>query len=74
MRIEGRNAREFSPGNPQVQFAGQLDHFADAIRDNIAIQTPGEMGLRDLRIIEAIYAAASSGRTVKLAPDGRMLS
>lgn len=73
MRIEGRDGRELTPGDPDVQFARQLDHFADAIRDNAPIKTPGEMGLRDLRLIEAIYASARSGRTVNLAPDGRML-
>lgn len=72
MRLEGRDAREFTPGDPGVQFAGQLDHFANALRDGAAIRTPGEMGLRDLRLIEAIYAAAETGRTVKLGPDGRM--
>ncbi|PXA93883.1 gfo/Idh/MocA family oxidoreductase [Nostoc sp. 3335mG] len=73
MRIEGANARELTPGDPSVQFAGQLDHFANAVRDGATIRTPGEMGLRDLRLIEAIYASAKDGRTVKLAPDGRML-
>lgn len=72
MRIEGRNARDFTPGDPTTQFAGQLNHFANAIRDNTAILTAGEMGLRDIRLIEAIYASARTGRTVKLMPDGRM--
>ena len=74
MRLEGRERREFRPGDPEVQFARQLDHFADAIRDNRPIRTPGEMGLRDLRLIEAIYASAAAGRTVKLKPDGTMRS
>jgi len=73
MRIEGRDGRELTPGNPDVQFARQLDHFAAAIRDATPIRTPGEMGLRDLRLMEAIYASAKSGRTVNLASDGRML-
>lgn len=72
MRIEGPNARDFTPGDPNTQFAGQLNHFANTIRDNTPILTGGEMGLRDMRLIEAIYASARSGRTVKLAPDGRM--
>lgn len=72
MRIEGRDARDFTPGDPNVQFAGQLNHFTNAIRDSTPILTGGEMGLRDTRLIEAIYAAARDGRTVKLAPDGRM--
>lgn len=73
MRIESRDGREFTPGDPDVQFARQLDHFANAVRDNTAIKTPGEMGLRDLRLIEAIYASARTGRTVGLASDGSML-
>ncbi|UZK70201.1 Gfo/Idh/MocA family oxidoreductase [Sphingomonas sp. S1-29] len=72
MRIEGEADREFAPGDPSVQFARQIDHFVDAIRDNTPIITPGEMGLRDTRLIEAIYASAAAGRTVKLAPDGTM--
>ncbi len=72
MRIEGQNARDLTPGDPTTQFAGQLNHFTNAIRDNSPIVTPGEMGLRDIRLIEAIYAAARTGRTVALAPDGRM--
>ncbi|MBD8680134.1 Gfo/Idh/MocA family protein [Sphingomonas sp. CFBP 13720] len=72
MRIEGRDGRDLTPGDPSVQFARQLDHFADAVRDNVPIRTPGEMGLRDLRLIEAIYASAETGRTVRLAPDGTM--
>ena len=72
MRLEGRDARELTPGDPELQFARQLDHFADAVRDGKPIRTPGEMGLRDVRLIEAIYASAAAGRTVRLNPDGTM--
>lgn len=72
LTLEGRDRREFSPGDPELQFARQLDHLADAIRDGSAIRTPGEMGLRDLRLIEAIYASAEAGRTVRLNGDGTM--
>lgn len=65
----GRDRRDLTPGDSEVQFAGQLDHLASAIREGTAIITPGEMGLRDLRLIEAIYAAAQSGRTVRLNAD-----
>jgi glucose-fructose oxidoreductase len=74
MVLQGAEHRELSPGNPEIQFAGQLDHFADTIRDGIAVRTPGEMGLRDLRLIEAIYASAAAGQTVKLNPDGTMIN
>lgn len=72
MRIEGQNAHELTPGDPTTQFAGQLNHFTSAIRDGTPILTGGDMGLRDARLMEAIYASAREGRTVKLAPDGRM--
>ena len=74
MTLEGRERREFSPGDPGVQFARQLDHLTSAIRNGTPIRTPGEMGLRDLRLIEAIYASAAAGQTVKLNPDGTMRS
>jgi len=66
------NGRELTPGDPGVQFVGQIDHFANAVRDGTPILTPGEMGLRDTRLIEAIYESARTGRTVKLAPDAKM--
>lgn len=74
LTLEGRERREFRPGDPEVQFARQLDHFADAVRDGARIRTPGEMGLRDLRLIEATYASAATGRTVRLNPDATMRS
>lgn len=74
MRLEAAgDEREIEAGDPGAQFAGQLDHFTSAIRDGTAIRTPGEMGLRDLRLIEAIYASAAAGRTVRLKPDGTMI-
>jgi glucose-fructose oxidoreductase len=74
LSLEGPNGRDLKPGDPSVQFARQIDHFVDAIRDGTPIRTPGEMGLRDLRLIEAIYTSAQAGRTVRLNPDGMMRS
>lgn len=68
----GGDRRALEPGDSEVQFSRQLDHLAAAIRDGTPIITPGEMGLRDLRLIEAIYASAESGRSVMLAADGSM--
>ncbi|MCC2963355.1 Gfo/Idh/MocA family oxidoreductase [Massilia sp. IC2-278] len=50
------------------QFAKELDHFAQCVRQDKQPHTPGEEGLQDQRIIEAIYASAKSGRAVKLTP------
>ncbi len=52
---------------PQVnQQAQQMDAFADCIINNKASSVPGEMGLRDVRILMAIYEAARNGQSVNL--------
>ncbi|MGI4850263.1 MAG: Gfo/Idh/MocA family protein [Janthinobacterium lividum] len=48
------------------QFARMMDHMADCVRNNRKPHTPGEEGLQDQRIVEAIYRSAREGRTVKL--------
>ncbi len=48
------------------QFAREMDHFAECIRTDRQPHTPGEEGLQDQRIMEAIYQAASGGSPVKL--------
>lgn len=60
--VEGGNApsREFRAGDPANQFAGQVDAFSRAARANVPHLTPGEMGLRDMRLIEAIYRSADA--------------
>ena len=46
------------------QQARQMDDFADCILSNKPTRVPGEMGLRDMQIIEAIYRAAETGQKV----------
>jgi glucose-fructose oxidoreductase len=67
----GRDGREteitsIPPGPGKTQFAGQLDHLAGCILDGREPIVSGEEGLRDMRIVEAIYRSAREGRTVKL--------
>lgn len=45
-------------------FAAEMDHFSECVLANKAPRTPGEDGLADMRIIEAIEEAAKTGRTV----------
>ena len=59
-------SEDLVPGNPDVQFARQCDHLANAIRDGADLRTPGEMGLRDIRLIEAIYRSAAESREITL--------
>ena len=44
----------------------QLDEMAAAVRENRAPKTDGAEGLRDVRILRAIYQAADTGRAVPL--------
>jgi predicted dehydrogenase len=50
------------------QFATEMDHFSECLLENKAPHTPGEEGLQDQRIMEAIYQSAREGRPVKLHP------
>lgn len=52
---------------PEVnQQARQMDGQAQSIMENRKSRVPGEMGLRDVRILLAIYEAAETGKRVQL--------
>ena len=63
----GSAPRTYRAGNPMTQFAAQVDGFSQAVRGKAEVRTPGEMGLRDMRIIEACYASADrDGEVVRV--------
>jgi len=47
-------------------FAAEMDHFSQCVMAGSEPLTPGEEGLRDLRVMMAIYEAARSGKTIRL--------
>ncbi len=49
------------------QFSREADHFAECILGNHEPVTPGEEGLRDEKLIQAIYESCREGRPVKTA-------
>lgn len=52
---------------PEIDhFAAEMDHMSDCVMQKKEPLTAGEEGLRDLKLITAIYEAARSGRTVKV--------
>lgn len=52
---------------PQVnQQALQMDDFAQCVLNNQKSKVPGEMGIRDVKILMAIYEAARTGKRVTL--------
>ena len=53
------------------QFAHEIDHMSRCVLDDLQPHTPGEEGLQDMRIVEAIYASARSGRVVPLTAPAR---
>ena len=49
-----------------------MDHMAECVRQNKTPYTPGEEGLQDQRIMEAIYQSAQENRPVKLPAVSKM--
>jgi predicted dehydrogenase len=47
-------------------FTLEMDHLSDCVMQNKEPLTPGEEGLRDIKLIMAIYEAAKIGKTVKV--------
>lgn len=54
------------PYQVPYQQAKQMDDDAMSIMQNKPMQVPGEEGLRDIRIVEAIYRSAASGSRVNI--------
>jgi predicted dehydrogenase len=53
--------------DPNVnQQALQMDNFAQCITQNKATIVPGEEGLKDMKVIEAIYRSIASGKREKI--------
>ncbi len=50
----------------QNQFALEMDHMADCVMANRQPHTPGEEGVQDHRVMEAIYQSAASGQPVAM--------
>ena len=51
---------------PKDHFALEMDHMADCVLNNRTPRTPGEEGLRDMVLMDAIYRAARSGTAVRV--------
>ncbi len=52
------------------QFTLEVDHFAGCIRENREPYTPGEEGVQDHRLMDAIYQSARSGGRVEVEKFG----
>ena len=65
---DGHNVLSEPSIEEKDQFALEMDHMALCVQQNLQPHTPGEEGLQDQRIIDAIYDSARSGKAVKIAP------
>ena len=64
---DGKQEVKISPSIKEVQqFALELDHFIQCILEDKTPFTPGEEGLQDQKIMEAIYESARMNKPVKL--------
>lgn len=56
--------------NPELpeknQFALEMDHFSDCVMNNKQPYTPGEEGLQDQKLMEAIYGSAKERKVITL--------
>ncbi|MPY65128.1 Gfo/Idh/MocA family oxidoreductase [Deinococcus sp. SDU3-2] len=58
---------DFQPKLPdEDQFGLEMDHFAQRVRDGKEPWTPGEEGVQDHRIMDAMYESARTGQVVRL--------
>ena len=56
------------------QFAAEMDDFSRGILENLPSRITGEEGLRDVRIMTAIYESARIGKPVDLRAGGGVLT
>jgi len=66
MRVNRGNKIEEPSLGARDHFASEMEHMSQCVMQNKDPLTPGEEGLRDLKIMMAIYEAARTGKTVKL--------
>jgi glucose-fructose oxidoreductase len=66
LTIDGKTTRKRVP--KRDQFAPELLYFSDCIRRNREPEPSGEEGLQDVRIVQALYESAETGKAVAIPP------
>jgi predicted dehydrogenase len=49
-----------------IQQAAQMDDFAQCVRQNKQSRVPGEEGLKDMKVVDAIYRSLDSGKKERI--------
>lgn len=66
LTVDGKSQRKTLPRRDQ--FAPELLHFSDCILKDRTPEPSGEEGLQDVRIVQALYESADTGRAVRIPP------
>ena len=64
--VEGAQERQQLEITPRDHFTAEMDHFAECVLNNTEPKTPGEEGLADQRVLDAIEKSIAEGRAVKV--------
>jgi glucose-fructose oxidoreductase len=70
LTLQTEKGRQEVKVKERSQFSAEMDHFSQSLMENRDPKTPGEEGLRDIRIMQAIYQSAREGRPVSLEVTG----
>jgi glucose-fructose oxidoreductase len=65
-RKNGKTEQVTLPAPAKNQFVAQLDHLAECAMSGREPIVAGEEGLRDMRLIEAIYRSAREGKAIRV--------
>jgi glucose-fructose oxidoreductase len=66
LTVDGRTTRKRI--GKRDQFAPELLYFSDCILKDRAPEPSGEEGLQDVRIVEALYESAATGKAIDIPP------
>jgi predicted dehydrogenase len=66
LTIDGKTTKK--KGRKQDQFAAELEYFSDCVLEDRTPEPAGGEGLQDVRIVQAIYESAETGRSVEIPP------
>jgi predicted dehydrogenase len=66
LTVDGKTTRKRI--GKRDQFAGELLYFSDCIWKNRQPEPSGEEGLQDVRIVQALYESAETGKVVQIPP------
>ena len=64
LTVDGKTTRKRI--GKRDQFAGELLHFSDCILKDRQPEPSGEEGLQDVRIVQALYRSADTGKAVRI--------